>query len=315
MAPLIGGVIGYITNDIAIRMLFRPHTPKYLFGLHVPFTPGLIPKEKARIAEAIGGVISENLMSKDVLGKYLLTEELIGKIRCAVRNFLHKQQDNPESVRQFLGHYLTEEEIIGISNSINDGLSKQVHSKLTDSTIGNGVAHIAVEHVTSKLKALSPLELIASLGLLKGNALSGLASMEVIGKLLGLLRDPIESALAKNINEMLQTNSEGIVSQFIGDETGKFLDTSMKDLLNGKDAQLAQTVDMAENIYRHVITEHLPRILDSIDISRIIRNRIGEMNVAETERLIMQVMNKELRAIVWLGALLGLIMGSINVFI
>ncbi len=315
MAPLIGGVIGYITNDIAIRMLFRPHTPKYLFGLHVPFTPGLIPKEKARIAEAIGGVISENLMSKDVLGKYLLTEELIGKIRCAVRNFLHKQQDNPESVRQFLGHYLTEEEIIGISNSINDGLSKQVHSKLTDSAIGNGVAHIAVEHVTSKLKALSPLELIASLGLLKGNALSGLASMEVIGKLLGLLRDPIESALAKNINEMLQTNSEGIVSQFIGDETGKFLDTSMKDLLNGKDAQLAQTVDMAENIYRHVITEHLPRILDSIDISRIIRNRIGEMNVAETERLIMQVMNKELRAIVWLGALLGLIMGSINVFI
>lgn len=26
IAPLLGGVIGYITNDIAIRMLFRPHT-------------------------------------------------------------------------------------------------------------------------------------------------------------------------------------------------------------------------------------------------------------------------------------------------
>ena len=24
IAPLLGGVIGYITNDIAIRMLFRP---------------------------------------------------------------------------------------------------------------------------------------------------------------------------------------------------------------------------------------------------------------------------------------------------
>lgn len=32
IAPLLGGVIGYITNDIAIRMLFRPHTAKYVFG-------------------------------------------------------------------------------------------------------------------------------------------------------------------------------------------------------------------------------------------------------------------------------------------
>ena len=26
LAPLVGGVIGYVTNDITIRMLFRPHT-------------------------------------------------------------------------------------------------------------------------------------------------------------------------------------------------------------------------------------------------------------------------------------------------
>lgn len=47
-APLIGGFIGYITNALDIRMLFRPHSPKYVFGIHVPFTPGIIPKEKGR---------------------------------------------------------------------------------------------------------------------------------------------------------------------------------------------------------------------------------------------------------------------------
>ena len=72
IAPLLGGVIGYITNDIAIRMLFRPHTAKYILGIHIPFTPGIIPKEKGRIAEAIGGVISENLMNKEVLEKFAL---------------------------------------------------------------------------------------------------------------------------------------------------------------------------------------------------------------------------------------------------
>ena len=48
--PLVGGVIGYVTNDIAIRMLFRPHTAKHIMGWRVPFTPGIIPKEKGRIA-------------------------------------------------------------------------------------------------------------------------------------------------------------------------------------------------------------------------------------------------------------------------
>lgn len=315
MAPLVGGVIGYVTNDIAIRMLFRPHTEKYLFGFHIPFTPGLIPKEKGRIAEAIGGVISENLMNKEVLSKYLLSEEMICKVRSTTIDIFNRQQNNTESVAQFLRHYLTEDELSSISHTINEGLSKQVQAKLNNAVIGNSVAHFAVEHVTAKLRSLSPIEVIASLGILKGNPLGGLAHVEVIGKLLGLLRDPIESALARNINEMLRNNSEDVVSQFIGNETDKFLDTPMKDLLKDKTEQLAQTVDMVENVYRHIIIEHLPRILVSIDISRIIRNRIEEMDVAETERLIMLVMKKELRAIVWLGALLGLILGSINALI
>lgn len=67
IAPLVGGVIGYVTNDIAIRMLFRPHTAKHIMGWRVPFTPGIIPKEKERIAEAVGTVISDNLMSQEVL--------------------------------------------------------------------------------------------------------------------------------------------------------------------------------------------------------------------------------------------------------
>lgn len=48
LAPALGGIIGYITNDIAIRMLFRPRQAKYICGIHIPFTPGIIPKEKGR---------------------------------------------------------------------------------------------------------------------------------------------------------------------------------------------------------------------------------------------------------------------------
>lgn len=61
LPPLVGGVIGYVTNDIAIRMLFRPHTAKHIMGWRIPFTPGIIPKEKGRIAEAVGTAISDNI--------------------------------------------------------------------------------------------------------------------------------------------------------------------------------------------------------------------------------------------------------------
>lgn len=74
-------------------------------------------------------------------------------------------------------------------------------------------------------------------------------------------------------------------------------------------------MNATESIYRTVISEHLPRILESIDISKIVRERINEMDVKETEKLIFQVMDKVLKAIVWLGALLGMIMGSLNTLI
>ena len=61
LPSLVSGIIGYVTYDIAIRMLFRPHTAKHFMGWRVPFTPGIIPKEKERIAEAVGTAISDNI--------------------------------------------------------------------------------------------------------------------------------------------------------------------------------------------------------------------------------------------------------------
>ena len=318
IAPLLGGVIGYITNDIAIRMLFRPHTAKYIFGIHIPFTPGIIPKEKGRIAEAVGGVISENLMNKEVLGKYLLSEDMVGKVRSAVEEFIATQQRNDETVSQFLGHYLAKEEIDTISQNINQSITKQTYEKLADSSVGEKVAHIAIDHVAQKLTIDGAQELLSGIG----GALGGLGGMaaglfggNIVAKFLGMLRDPAEHFLAKNINTMLRDNGEEIVSNMIGGEVDNFLNKPVSKLLEGHEEQLVQAVNTIESIYRSIITEHLPKILQSIDISKIVRERINEMDVNETEKLIFQVMDQELKAIVWLGALLGLVMGSINILI
>ena len=315
IAPLLGGVIGYITNDIAIRMLFRPHKAKYVMGVHIPFTPGIIPKEKGRIADAIGGVISENLMNKEVLQRYLLSDDMVKKVRTAVEEFISTQQHNSETVREFLCHYLTEEEVATISRKVSESLTKQTYQKLADSSVGEKVAHIVVNHVAEKLSVNGAQELLAGLGSAMGGLggmAAGLFGANIVAKFLGMLRDPAERFLADHINTMLKNNGEEIVSNMLGGEIEGFLNKPMCKQLEGHDDQLKQVVNTIESIYCAIINDHLPKILESIDISKIVRERINEMDVNEAEKLIFQVMDKELKAIVWLGALLGLVMGSIN---
>ncbi|MEH2143216.1 DUF445 domain-containing protein [Nostoc sp.] len=65
--PVLGGIIGYFTNDIAIKMLFRPYRAIYIAGRRVPFTPGLIPRNQERLALNI---------SKTIMGSLLTPQEL-----------------------------------------------------------------------------------------------------------------------------------------------------------------------------------------------------------------------------------------------
>lgn len=315
IAPLLGGVIGYITNDIAIRMLFRPHKAKYIMGVHIPFTPGIIPKEKRRIADAIGGVISENLMNQEVLERYLLSDEMIGKVRSSVEEFIETQKHNKETVKEFLGHYLSDDEISTISQNVNESITKQTYTKLSDTSVGEKVAHIAIDYVAEKLSIDGAQELLAGLGGAMrglGGMAAGLFGGNIVAKFLGMLREPAEHFLANNINSMLKYNGEEIVSNMVGGEVEGFLNKSVCQMLEGHEDQLKQVVITIESIYRTIINDHLPKILESIDISKIVRERINEMDVNETEKLIFQVVDKELKAIVWLGALLGFVMGCIN---
>ncbi|NJP10330.1 MAG: DUF445 domain-containing protein [Leptolyngbyaceae cyanobacterium RU_5_1] len=67
--PIVGGIIGYFTNDIAIRMLFRPYRAYYIGGRRVPFTPGLIPRNQERLAKRISDTIMGSLLTPAELQK------------------------------------------------------------------------------------------------------------------------------------------------------------------------------------------------------------------------------------------------------
>lgn len=76
--PTVGALVGYFTNDLAVRMLFHPLEAKYIFGKKLPLTPGLVPAEQERLAERIADLIVDTLLTREdfqSLAQRLLTPE------------------------------------------------------------------------------------------------------------------------------------------------------------------------------------------------------------------------------------------------
>ncbi len=63
--PIVGGLIGWFTNAIAIWMLFHPYERRYLFGFSLPFTPGLIPSRIEELADSIAKIIARYLLTRE----------------------------------------------------------------------------------------------------------------------------------------------------------------------------------------------------------------------------------------------------------
>jgi uncharacterized membrane protein YheB (UPF0754 family) len=72
--PLVGAFIGYLTNRVAIRMLFRPLKAWRLLGLRIPMTPGVIPSKRHQLAMNMGEVVGDHLLTSEEVGKGLQHE-------------------------------------------------------------------------------------------------------------------------------------------------------------------------------------------------------------------------------------------------
>lgn len=84
LPPVLGACIGYITNAIAIRMLFRPLHPVYVLGIRLPLTPGIIPKQRSQLAESIGNMVSRELLSEEIIRQKVTSPEFVSVIRVNV---------------------------------------------------------------------------------------------------------------------------------------------------------------------------------------------------------------------------------------
>lgn len=93
LPPILGAIIGYVTNYIAIKMLFRPLTEKRVFGIRVPFTPGIIPKQRYSLADSLGSMVSNQLLTEESVRMHLEKSNFASDLNQGIASFTEKFLD------------------------------------------------------------------------------------------------------------------------------------------------------------------------------------------------------------------------------
>lgn len=486
IGALIGAVIGYITNWLAIKMLFRPREAKYIFGMKLPFTPGLIPKEKSRIANKVGETVGTHLLNSDSLSKalkddkikakfnevakekinqiinsnstlenslkntlgenyYALKENMINnitktileaiqedefknkvkfyivdsikeqlnkepekiidfinsnKFREVIINTLEEEKTRdiigkallkevktlgkedltieeviPENIKPYIEEYvksqkdtlvdiiknlLRDDEVsYKIKSAINDNIPSIVsmflsgdviYGKLVSlvdkslseeenkeyicdaalafvhesmkkkvSDVINNVGEEKLEVISDALgdkisRKLNTEENIDSIISKLNCKISSFNSYEEIIKVLfndyeNILIDNIDSMISQIVNK---NQLSGEISKIIEKVFDKFLRNSLNDICYNKQNLENSIMSILDNLYNDFVENKSAKVLEIVDISSIVEEQINAFEVDYAEEIIIGIANKELKAITWLGALLGGILGILS---
>ncbi len=79
--PLVGAAIGWLTNRVAVILIFRPHRPVNLMGYAIQ---GVVPKRRSDLARIIGQVVERELISVNDLAGAVGSAEVMDRIEAAV---------------------------------------------------------------------------------------------------------------------------------------------------------------------------------------------------------------------------------------
>lgn len=285
--PIIGAIIGYFTNYIAVKMLFRPLHPIYLFGRQLPFTPGIIPKGQARLARAIGNVVGDTLLTEDDLQTILLSEEVKAHLREGMDDMLREKADM--SLREVCLH-VTDETGYDTGRAVmQEKLTDVISERVLDMQLGDTISQKVLEAVRQKVS-----------GSLIGMMLSG----DMLDSFAEPIRNGVDHYLEGNIDALLAPQ----VAMLWSEAEQKNINDVSQIL---QDANINLT-DVVMKVYETLVTQKAVAMLQMLHLGKVAEQKVMSMKPDELEDLVMSVMKKELGAVVNLGALVGLLIGLLN---
>mgnify|MGYP000215961337 CR=1 FL=1 len=282
--PLIGAVIGYVTNWIAVKMLFRPRKEIRVFGKRLPFTPGVIPRGQGRLARAVGNVVETQLLTPEYLGEKLLSKESEEEFKSHVQSWIDSQKASEDTLYSSISNIVEEDRLNNFIASAEESLSDFLSEKI--------IVDKVMQEAQNKLSE-------SMFGMMLGGSF--------LEKIAGQVQDGIDTYIQENAREY--------VGKAVVKESKELQEKPMPEVTAFLEEKGIYDPEFLWGLYKKVIEDKLPALLSSLKLSLVVEERINAMQVEEVEELVLSIMNKELGAIVNLGAVIGLILGLINVII
>lgn len=292
---LLGGFIGWFTNYLAIKMLFRPYKKVKIFGITIPFTPGLIPKEKARIANSLSTTIAKEFLNKKILIDYLTSDNTKRNIENTIGEIFLSLKNNQKTFYEFSTRYITKEKLEADIEKLSLLLSNEIIKKFKEYELSKRISKQIIKNIIVDSESL----LCKTITFLFNDK----------------FKDNIERLVKDKIDEYMKNNAQIEIKNLIENELRNFLNESSATLYNSFLLQIDAIKKHLVTIYEMLINESIDKILSIIDFQKLINDRINELDIKELETLILNIVNKELNAITFIGGLLGILISAINVFI
>ena len=246
IGALIGAVIGYITNWLAIKMLFRPREAKYIFGMKLPFTPGLIPKEKSRIANKVGETVGTHLLNSDSLSKALKDDKIKAKFNEVAKEKINQVINSNSTLDDSLKNTLGENYYALKGNMINN-IAKTILESIQEEEFKNKVKFYIVDSIKERLNK-KPEKIIDFINSNKFreviiNTLEEEKTRDIIGK--ALLKEV--KTLGKEdltIEEVIPENIKPYIEEYVKSQKDTLVDI-IKNLL--RDDEVSHKIKSAIN--------------------------------------------------------------------
>lgn len=174
----IGGLIGYVTNVIAIKLIFRPIVPYRIPILNIEIV-GLIPKRKAEIAKNIGEIIQNEFVSMDEILSNIITEEdknnVVEYMKIKIKLIINEKMSFvPGTIKNIVLGYIEdtiEDEIKSTIDDLSEDIIKKANSRINiQEMVENKINDLDLYELEDIILKISKTELkhIEQLGLLLG---------------------------------------------------------------------------------------------------------------------------------------------------
>jgi len=126
--PVVGAIIGYVTNDLAIKMLFRPLKPIRLWKIRLPFTPGILPRQRHQLADNIGRMVERELLTEEILRQRMGQEAFRRSLETWIASFTNTLLSRP--LKELFSDLLGDGRILGTTlDSLLENLFEDLTSR------------------------------------------------------------------------------------------------------------------------------------------------------------------------------------------